>query len=183
VRIETCGRTVVARAVVVTAGAWARSLVAQLGIDLRVVATRETVTHFRLPDALELPTVIDDIAPEAGSPGLERPGEITYALASPRIGLKVGLHHAGPPTDPNEDGAVSEGVVRWASQWVARRYPEADSSPAAAETCLYTNTADERFVLERHGRVVVGSACSGHGFKFAPALGRTLAALAAEAAG
>ena len=37
-------------------------------------------------------------------------------------------------------------------------------------------------MLERHGRVVVGSACSGHGFKFAPVVGRTLAALALEAA-
>jgi sarcosine oxidase len=40
---------------------------------------------------------------------------------------------------------------------------------------------DESFVLDRHGRVVVGSACSGHGFKFAPVVGRTLAALAREA--
>jgi sarcosine oxidase len=37
-------------------------------------------------------------------------------------------------------------------------------------------------LLERHGRVVVGAACSGHGFKFAPVVGRTLAALAREAA-
>ena len=53
---------------------------------------------------------------------------------------------------------------------------------AGIETCLYTNTADEGFVLERHGRIVVGAACSGHGFKFAPVVGRTLAALAREAA-
>jgi len=65
---------------------------------------------------------------------------------------------------------------------VAHRYPEVDPSPLASQTCLYTNTADESFVLERHGRVVVGSACSGHGFKFAPAVGRTLAALACAAA-
>ena len=51
-------------------------------------------------------------------------------------------------------------------------------SRRAVETCLYTNTADESFVLERHGRVVVASACSGHAFKFAPALARTVAALA-----
>ena len=37
-------------------------------------------------------------------------------------------------------------------------------------------------MLERHGRIVVASACSGHGFKFAPAFGRTLAALARDAA-
>ena len=46
------------------------------------------------------------------------------------------------------------------------------------QTTLYTTTADEQFILERRGRVVVGSACSGHGFKFAPAVGRRLAELA-----
>jgi sarcosine oxidase len=66
---------------------------------------------------------------------------------------------------------------------VERRYPTATSAPTRTETCLYTNTADESFVLEQHGRVVVASACSGHGFKFAPALGRTVAALARTAAG
>jgi sarcosine oxidase len=50
-----------------------------------------------------------------------------------------------------------------------------------AESCFYTTTDDEEFILERHGRIVVGSACSGHGFKFAPAIGTRLAALAAEA--
>ena len=37
---------------------------------------------------------------------------------------------------------------------------------------MYTTTADEHFILERRGKVVIGSACSGHGFKFAPAIGR-----------
>ena len=73
-------------------------------------------------------------------------------------------------------------VVRWVSTWAARRYLELDPEPLTTETCLYTNTADESFVLERHGRIVVASACSGHGFKFAPAFGRTLAALARDAA-
>ena len=46
---------------------------------------------------------------------------------------------------------------------------------------MYTTTPDESFILERGGRVVVGSPCSGHGFKFAPAIGERLAALALEA--
>ena len=44
--------------------------------------------------------------------------------------------------------------------------------------CIYTNTTDEHFVLGRHGDIVVGSACSGHGFKFAPLIGQRLADLA-----
>jgi sarcosine oxidase len=46
---------------------------------------------------------------------------------------------------------------------------------------MYTTTPDETFILERRGRIVVGSPCSGHGFKFAPAIGVRLAALASEA--
>jgi sarcosine oxidase len=56
----------------------------------------------------------------------------------------------------------------------------AEPQPVEAQTCLYTTTADESFILERRGRIVIGSACSGHGFKFAPAIGARLAALAVE---
>jgi sarcosine oxidase len=71
--------------------------------------------------------------------------------------------------------------VEAAAQWVGRRYPDASTQPLSAETCIYTNTPDEAFVCNRHGRIVVGSACSGHGFKFAPTTGARLAELAAEA--
>jgi sarcosine oxidase len=45
---------------------------------------------------------------------------------------------------------------------------------------MYTTTADEHFILERRDKIVIGSPCSGHGFKFAPAIGTRLAALAAD---
>lgn len=182
VRVLTDGDEIVARACVVAAGAWARGLLAGVEIELAVVPTRETVTYFRLADSLSLPSVIDDAVPDAERYGLLRPGLINYALAAPGLGLKAGLHHSGPPADPDEPGAPDIAVVRWVSTWAANRYPDLDPEPIATETCLYTSTADESFVLERHGRIVVASACSGHGFKFAPAFGRTIAALAREAA-
>jgi sarcosine oxidase len=46
--------------------------------------------------------------------------------------------------------------------------------------CLFTNTADEHFVIDRlpgHPEVVVASPCSGHGFKFASVIGEILADL------
>ncbi len=46
------------------------------------------------------------------------------------------------------------------------------------ETCLITSTPDEDFVIDRRGSIVIGSPCSGHGFKFAPLIGRILADLA-----
>ncbi|MGH2736372.1 MAG: FAD-dependent oxidoreductase, partial [Actinomycetota bacterium] len=64
------------------------------------------------------------------------------------------------------------------SGWIRQRFPQADPTPAHAETCIYTNTPDEHFVLERHGPIVVGSPCSGHGYKFAPLIGKRLAEMA-----
>jgi len=182
VGVSTGSGTITAAAVVVTSGAWAERLLAPLGIELPVVPTRETVSYFALPAVEELPPVIDWTATASDGRGVVRPGQASYGLPAPGLGLKAGLHHSGPVADPDEQAAPEVNGVRWAIEWVAHRYPEADPSPLATETCLYTNTADESFVLERHGRVIVGSACSGHGFKFAPVVGQTLAALASEAA-
>jgi sarcosine oxidase len=92
--------------------------------------------------------------------------------------LKSGAHHAGRVADPNVDEPPDEQLVERIAAWVGERFPDVDPTPVRAETCLYTSTEDESFVLERRGNVVIGSACSGHGFKFAPAVGRRLADLA-----
>ena len=103
-----------------------------------------------------------------------------YSLAGEEGLLKVGLHHAGPEARPNEAGEPSMDAVSAMAEWAARTFSLAGPEPVRSETCLYTSTADERFLLERHGPLVVGSPCSGHGFKFAPAVGVRLAGLAAE---
>ncbi|MSO58416.1 MAG: FAD-dependent oxidoreductase [Thermoleophilia bacterium] len=182
VRLDTTLGPVVARAVVVTAGSWAPTLLATAGIELAVVPTRETVCHVALPGAEELPPLIDyGRTPKPGEAGLRRSGQAVFSLATPGLGLKVGLHHGGPITDPDDDPQPDAAIAAWIAAWARGRYLGVGDD-LGAETCLYTNTADQRFVLERHGRIVVGSACSGHGFKFAPLVGRTLAALATGAA-
>lgn len=166
VLVETDAETYDARIAVVTAGAWARSLLRSTGIELTVTPTRETVAYFSLETGDLLPTLVD-----WRSPAL-------YALPSPGQGMKAGEHHAGPATDPDDQGRVDEASVARLSSWVARRYRSVEPRPHSFETCLYTNTADERFVLERKGPLVIGSPCSGHGFKFAPLIGERLARLA-----
>ncbi|HEX2088725.1 MAG TPA: FAD-dependent oxidoreductase [Actinomycetota bacterium] len=166
--IRTQGETYRVRRAVVTAGAWVRPLLARAGIDVPVVPTRETVAYFGHEDEMSLPILVD-----RGSP-------FVYALPDPGHGIKAGAHHTGPPTDPNDEGTVSTEIVDLLAEWVARHYPGAERRPHQTQTCLYTNTANERFILERHGPVVVGSACSGHGFKFAPLIGEKLAELALD---
>ncbi len=156
-----------ARAVVVTAGSWVTRLVP----DLAVRTTRETVAYFgRKGDPL--PSVVQ-LDPETRRHAL-------YSLHDPLHGLKAGAHHEGDRVDPDEPGDADPALVETITDWVARTHPDAAPEPVATETCMYTTTADEHFILERRGRVVIGSACSGHGFKFAPAIGTRLAALAAD---
>ena len=159
-----------ADAVVVTAGSWVNELLEE---PLPVKVTRETVCYFR-PDARGLPV------PSVVSFKPDRHTHDMYSLADPKYGLKVGAHHAGPEADPNVPGEPEPELVERIVAWAGETYRLADPEPVAAETCLYTTTPDETFVLERRGRTVVGSPCSGHGFKFAPALGERLAALAVD---
>jgi sarcosine oxidase len=182
VRVALDGGDVLARAVVVTAGAWAPRLLSEVDVLLPVVPTRETVLYLSLDAADRLPSVIDyGRTPSAETQGIDRAGQGTYALSAPGVGLKAGLHHSGPVADPDDPPVPDERVAAWIADWAASRYDDL-GDVIGTDTCLYTNTADESFVLERHGRIVVGAACSGHGFKFAPVVGRTLAALAREAA-
>jgi monomeric sarcosine oxidase len=167
VELDVSGQKMTFDIAVVTAGAWAKNLLAEARIDLPVTATRETVGFFELEDASSYPIVV-----EFGEPSF-------YALPSLNNELKVGEHQTGPMTDPNDVGKVSEESVARVTESVRRRFPNVKRLHRA-ETCLYTNAPNDEFILERHGRIVVGSPCSGHGFKFAPAIGRRLADLAEQ---
>ena len=156
-----------AEVVVVTAGSWVNEV---LEDPLPVKVTRETVCYFRPENGRPIPSLVSF-----------KPGSHThdmYSLADPVQGLKVGAHHAGPEVDPNEDGGPEPRLIEQIANWTRDTYRLAEPNPVAAETCLYTTTPDETFILERRGRLVIGSACSGHGFKFAPAIGERLADLA-----
>jgi sarcosine oxidase len=153
-----------ARVAVVAAGAWAPALA---GVD--ATPTAETVSYFSL--SRSVPSVIDTTAG----------GRSGYALAAtPSGGLKAGLHQSGRPTDPDEASLPDRELAARTAAWVERRFPEA-GRVTHTETCLYTTRENDEFLLERRGRIVVGSPCSGHGFKFAPVIGQKLAALALEA--
>jgi sarcosine oxidase len=155
--------------VVVTAGAWVNDLVEP---PLPTTITRETICYFRLDDPRPLPSLV---TVKRG-----RYAHGFFALADPVHGLKVGLHKGGVEVEGDLEGEPDPAVVEQVAAWTRDRFQLADPEPVTAQTCLYTTLPDDAFVLERRGRVVVGSACSGHGFKFAPAVGERLAALALQ---
>ena len=160
-----------ARVAVVTAGAWV-SRVVPASVPLPALAvTREQVQHFAPLD------------PAGSWPSFIHHGDgdgTVYGLLAPGEGVKAAWHHAGPDVDPDHrsfevDAATAQAMSRYVETWL----PGVDPTPVHVTTCLYTTTPDHHFVMERHGPVVVGSPCSGHGFKFTPLIGRVLADLAA----
>ena len=171
VEVDLGDEVVVADVVVVTAGSWVLDVLAGTAATdglPPLVVTQEQVLHFepRNP-AMVWPSFIHHTDP------------LRYGLFTPGEGLKVGGHHEGPATTGDDrtfdlDEVRVEAVRSYTERWI----PGVDPTPQLGATCLYTTTPDEAFVLEQRGPIVVGSPCSGHGFKFVPLIGQRLAALA-----
>jgi sarcosine oxidase len=180
VRVDTDRGTLLAERVVITAGAWAGALVPALGS--RTSVARQHVGYFRLalPAAgmapASFPVWVHLGAPAAGAHyGLPAFGE---------AGVKAAHHRVAQGSDdPDERPRPDAGAIERVRRFLAEQLAIPVVETLRSETCLYTNTPDEHFVLSPlpgHARVVVGSACSGHGFKFGPLVGRILAELALE---
>lgn len=168
--IRTADETFQAEVVVIAAGSWAGKLLPSVGVNIPLVPTLEQVTYLRLDRPSPLPTVIDWIEGGHASP---------YAVPDPTEpgAFKIALHLSGPPVDPDTDGREPD-PVREATAIAHAAGRFAPHSVQGTETCLYTRTPDEDFVLDRIGPVVIASPCSGHGFKFTPLMGEVIADLA-----
>jgi sarcosine oxidase len=96
-------------------------------------------------------------------------------------GFKLAGLHFGDRVDPNsvnrEPRDIDEERVR---AFLRRRLPDADGEQRLAKVCMYTNTPDRHFMIDRlpDAPVTYASACSGHGFKFASVIGEIVADMA-----
>src|SRR5262249_7076912 len=127
-----------------------------------------------------------DAAPESTMPiFVHYSAEFPYGLPVPGTHhYKVGLHHSGPLVEPDrQDQRDDPGLSRRIEHAVRTFLPGFDPRPVAVERCIYDNSPDTDFIVDRVGNVVIGSGTSGHGFKFGPLLGEWLAALALDTAG
>ncbi|XP_054857229.1 peroxisomal sarcosine oxidase [Eublepharis macularius] len=175
-----------AKRLVVTAGAWTSHLLAPLGLRLPLQPLRIQVCYWRAkgPSAhshlekfpcflgINLNQEVHDIY---GLPSGEYPGLV-----------KICYHH-GSPVDPDKpdqlDQASAVPDLQILQNFVKSYLPGLDPEPAVQERCLYTNTPDADFILDRHPRfrnIVIGAGFSGHGFKFAPVIGEILCKLSLE---
>jgi sarcosine oxidase len=182
VRVETASGACEAERLVVSAGAWAPKLLADLGLPLEV--TRQILFWFDpiggvepfLPD--RFPVYIWE--PEDGNSFYSMP-----AHDGPDGGVKVAFFRAdGTPADPDTiDRKVHDHEVDFIRSYLEKYVPALDGELLYARTCMYTNTPDEHFVISTHPeypQVAIAAGFSGHGFKFCGVVGEILADLVTE---
>lgn len=181
VRIQTTHGNYTAGCVVVSAGPWLPELEQSVGRPLPLVIERQ-LSHWFLPKSPEHPKWKPGSTPIALWQA-NGDDEIfaTFPLHGP--GVKCGMHHAGSHTSPDSvDRAVSAREDQKAALLLGIVMPGAAASHVESRVCLYTNTPDRHFLIDwaTPGRVLLVSPCSGHGFKFATAVGEVAAQLALE---
>jgi sarcosine oxidase len=170
VRVTTARDSFRARSLVITAGAWLSRLLPRfaqhLWVERNVLFWFEPKSEREAFAALPVYIVQDADRNYYGFP------------YDPAYGLKVAGLHFGDRVDPDtvdrEPSARDEERVR---AWLRRRMPLANGERRRAQVCMYTNSPDGQFIIDREGPVTYASACSGHGFKFASAVGEILADL------
>lgn len=166
--------------VLLSAGAWNPSLLQSFGLDLPLVPTRKTVAWFEADE---------ELYPSSRFPAFvfNLKDSIYYGFPSfDGSGVKIGRHDEGQPIDPDQLDrtfgafASDEGDVR---SFLETYMPQAAGRLKQGKVCIYTMTPDEHFVIDRHPQhehVVITAGFSGHGFKFASAVGEVASQLLTE---
>lgn len=179
VSVETNRGVYRARKLVITAGAWARTLLPAL--EHLAVPERQVMlwaeplkpAYFE-PDAFP---VFNMEAPEGRFYGYP-----VHGLP----GFKIGKYHHRRERVENLDAmdrathTEDEALLR---QGIERYFPDANGPTLAMKTCLFTNSPDEHFIIDvlpDHPDVAIAAGFSGHGFKFCSVVGEILAELAMD---
>ena len=177
VEVRTRRETYHARSLVLSAGPWTSNLVGDPALPLEI--ERQFVLWFpsRDPGAASpdrMPVFLWNRGPEMH----------TYGLPDFGDGVKVGSWAGKVTASPESaDRVLQEGDAAPIREFVARSLRGVEPRESDSVSCLYTNAPDGHFVLGRHPKlpnVMIVSACSGHGFKFASVVGELVAQLVCD---
>ena len=185
-RVDTCNGTAYAEKLVITAGPYAKKILPSIAGSLTV--TRQAVAWVipKNPDAYRLGHFPCWTLAEDGVPGIYYGFPILPAGShGGPIGFKIAHHAPGEPCDPDTVSRLTTDADEAPLRRVLDTYfRDGYQSTHVLKTCLYTNTPDEDFIIDYlpgyEGDVAIAAGFSGHGFKFASAVGQILAELTLE---
>lgn len=173
--VQTKKEKISASRLVITAGPWTSQLLKDLNLKLQV----HRVTQFWFKEKNS--TVLEKIK---SCFAFDMPYGFIYGFPTFHNSkdLKVAIHKPGIMiSDPAKvDRALSPQDHEEVSQFLKEVLPGIDPSPVEGSVCFYTMTPDEHFVIDHHpslDRVSFAAGFSGHGFKFASAVGKILSDL------
>ncbi|KAF5901993.1 peroxisomal sarcosine oxidase, partial [Clarias magur] len=163
ITVTTDAGTYQAKNLVITAGPWAKTLLSHTGLQLPLRVLKINVCYWKekVPGSYSInnrfPCFIQVQPKEAendiyGLPSNEYPGL-----------MKV-CYHMGSETEPDErDRQTDRRDVDAVSSYISRCLPGLVPEPAVVESCMYTVTPDNNFVLDRHptySNIVIGAGFS-----------------------
>lgn len=161
--------------IVLTPGPWLNAFIPDLALPLSV--ERQVLYWFdpgenhEAFDLRQLPIFAWEYARD----------QMFYGFPNLGAGVKVALHHQGHVTDVDSiDRNVDPEEMGTMRAIVEAALPSLSGPLLKTEICMYTNTPDEHFVIDFHPdlpQVMIASACSGHGFKFAAVVGEIISDL------
>lgn len=181
VTVHTAKRSYLADQIIFCGGAWSAQLLCDLGLPL--VVTRQVLGWVwpKKPEQFAIGTLPvwainnPDGSIHYGFPML--PGG-----SHGRPGFKIAHHFQGTPTTPQTIQRIPHPDDESDFRHVLERFiPDANGPLLSMAVCMYTNSPDSHFIIDRHphhGRAIIACGFSGHGFKFASVMGEVLADLA-----
>jgi sarcosine oxidase len=167
VRVTTEAGTIAADRAVIAAGPWTPELAGPLGIHLPLAPAYGQVTYFDAPVFVGAPGFVE--WGHAGEFGV-------YGHPVPGVGYKLGFDAAGDDTWRPDSAPVPDAEEqRRLEEWVATRMPGLSGRALRSDRHPWTMTPDGDFAIGAVGPVTIAAGCSGHAFKFGPALGELIA--------
>lgn len=177
VTVKTAAETYQAGRLVIAAGSWMKTVLANLGLNVPLDPERCQEIYFNTENS---ENYTSDHFPAFIAHLKDRYGQMPYGIASHQdSGLKVAFHGGKRVTHP-VDYTPDQAEVERAQQFTKRHLPDA-TTLRSTRICLYTMTPDEHFLIDKHPaypHIVFAGGCSGHAFKFSNLIGSILTDLA-----
>ncbi len=177
VRLEG-GEQIEASRAVLAVGAWGATFFPRLGLQLPLTANKQQVVYVE--------GLSDEFSP-SNFPVFLNLDHGFYGFPLDNLGrFKASIHKPGPLIDPNVPQLPDEESTDHIVALLRTYIPEAAKGRVTlARTCMYAMTPDEDFIIDRVPgcqNIVLAAGFSGHGFKFAPLIGKLLASLSLDEA-
>ncbi|MDP9173501.1 MAG: N-methyl-L-tryptophan oxidase [Planctomycetota bacterium] len=177
--VRTTKETYSAAKVIFCGGAWTDKLVRDLGVPLTVTRQPLVWVWPKSPELFELgkfPVWILE----------HRDGSNHYGfpMLPDNPGFKLASHKRAEKTDAETlDRSVHDSDEQAVRGTLRDFIPEANGPLLSVRVCMYTNSPDHQFIIDRHPKhsnVIIACGFSGHGFKCASGIGQVLAEMAMD---